>query len=83
VPHLPLAGGGLAVDATVQLLTFISALVAALGGAVAARRHIPVRTGSAVDGREELPGGLPAWPVFALAGLIFAVAMALLIVAEV
>jgi hypothetical protein len=69
------------VDGAVQLLTFISALVAALGGAVAARRHIPVRTAHAAP-EEEVSAGPPAWPVFALAALIFAVAIALLIAAD-
>jgi hypothetical protein len=69
------------VDGLAQLLTFISALVAALGGAVAARRHIPVRSGQP-SAREEVTTGPPAWPVFALAALIFAAAMVLLIAAE-
>jgi hypothetical protein len=70
------------VDGAAQLLTFISALVAALGGAVAARRHIPVRTGQpAAD--DDVHLGPPAWPVFALAALIFAAAIVLLIAGDV
>jgi type VI protein secretion system component VasF len=74
------------VDGAVQLLTAMSALVAALGGAVAARRHIPVQTAQPAPANAAQPGPagrLPAWPVFALAAVLFAVAMVLFIASEV